>query len=254
MKVSLVTSCFNREKTIAFTIESVLNQDYEDIEYIIQDGGSSDGTMEIIQKYRDRISSVLSEPDNGMYQGLNRGIRRTTGDIIGLVHSDDVLYANDTISHIVEEFERTGADLLYADGIFVKQDNHSRPVRNWIGGVYSKKKVQNGWLPLHTTVYVKREVYEKVGLYDENYKIAADSDFLVRCLYKNDLRVTYLHEYVVNMRMGGLSTSPKKKKKKWKEDIHMYKSHGINPYITVVKKICRKIPQYIEAFFMKSLK
>ena len=137
MKVSIITSCFNREATIAQAIESVLAQDYPDIEYIVVDGASKDNSLMVINGYKDRIAKIISEPDHGMYEGINKGIRAATGDIVGLLHSDDFLYSTDIISKIVKMFEKTGADFLYGD-----------------------------------------------GLYDESYKIAADSDFLFRYLYE----------------------------------------------------------------------
>lgn len=144
MKVSIITSCFNREKTIAQAIESVLSQDYPNIEYIVVDGASKDNTLAIINRYTGRISHIISEPDKGMYEGINKGIRAATGDIIGLLHSDDFLYSTNTISRIVERFEETQADFIYGNGLFVDFDNTNKVVRNWIGGKYSKWKVRHG--------------------------------------------------------------------------------------------------------------
>lgn len=253
MKVSLITSCFNREKTIRNSIESVLSQDYSDIEYIIVDGASQDKSLAIINEYKDRISVIISEPDNGMYQGINKGIHRATGDIIGLLHSDDTLYANNTISHIVERFNKTDSELIYGNGLFVDNVNPNKIVRNWISGEYNKMKIKNGWLPLHPTVYIRRRNIEQIGYYDEDFKIAADSDFLIRYLYENNLKVSYLNEYIVRMRMGGASTSLDKTILKWKEDIRLYKNHGFNPYIALPIKILSKIPQFIEAKRMTTI-
>lgn len=193
MKISIITSCFNREATIGQAIESVLSQDYPDIEYIVVDGASKDRSLEVINRYKDRISKIISEPDKGMYEGINKGIKAATGDIIGLLHSDDFLYAKDTISRMAQEFERTGADFVYGNGLFVDPDNTDKVIRNWMGGSYSKWKVRHGWLPLHPTCYIRKECYDRYGLYDESYKIAADSDLLVRFLYEADLKVEYLN-------------------------------------------------------------
>ncbi|OUO81864.1 glycosyltransferase family 2 protein [Bacteroides sp. An269] len=247
MKVSIITSCFNREKTIRGCLESVLNQDYPDIEYIVIDGASTDSSLAVINEYKDRIARIVSEPDHGMYEGINKGIRLATGDIIGLVHSDDFLYSNQTISHIVSKFEQTGADFLYGDGLFVNPTDVRKVVRNWIGGTYRLWKVKHGWLPLHPTCYIKKSVMDKRGLYNETYKIAADSDLLFRYLLGGDLSVVYLHEYIVKMRMGGLSTDRKKRQQMWKEDIRMYHSHGMNPTITKIEKMLWKVPQFITA-------
>lgn len=247
MKVSIITSCYNREKTIAQAIESVLSQDYPNIEYIVVDGASKDNTLAIINRYRGRISHIISEPDNGMYEGINKGIRAATGDIIGLLHSDDFLFSTNTISRIVKRFEETQADFIYGNGLFVDSDNTNKVVRNWIGGKYSKWKVRHGWLPLHPTCYIRKSCMDKWGLYDESYKIAADSDFLFRYLYEADLKVEYLNEYIVKMRMGGLSTDSKRRKMMWEEDIRMYKSHGMPPTLTKLEKMAWKVPQFISA-------
>ena len=247
MKVSIITSCFNREKTIEQAIESVLSQDYPNIEYIVVDGASKDNTLAIINRYKGCISHIISEPDNGMYEGINKGIRAATGDIIGLLHSDDFLFSTNTISRIVKRFEETQADFIYGNGLFVDSDNTNKVVRNWIGGKYSKWKVRHGWLPLHPTCYIRKSCMDKWGLYDESYKIAADSDFLFRYLYEADLKVEYLNEYIVKMRMGGLSTDSKRRKMMWEEDIRMYKSHGMPPTLTKLEKMAWKVPQFVSA-------
>lgn len=249
MKVSIITSCFNREGTIREAIESVLSQDYPDIEYIVVDGASTDNSLEIIREYKDKIATIISEPDNGMYEGINKGISVATGDIIGLLHSDDFLYSQNTISRIVKAFRYMEADIVYGNGLFVDGKNTDKVVRNWISGEYSKKKVVRGWLPLHPTVYIKRSAMDYWGIYDDSYKIAADSDFLVRYLYEATLKVAYLNEYIVKMRMGGLSTSFKRTKQKWEEDLRMYREHGFNPYRALAGKIISKIPQFISAKF-----
>jgi glycosyltransferase len=243
MTISLITVCYNRVVTIEHTIQSVISQDYDDIEYIVIDGGSTDGSTDIINRYSERISHVVSESDTGMYQAINKGIRLATGDIIGLLHSDDVFYSSDVLSKIADVFGRSQADIVYGNGIFVSPDHPSKTVRNWIGGEYNWINVKRGWLPLHPTVYVKREIYERCGLYDESYKIAADSDMLVRILYDYRFNVCYLNEYIVRMQIGGLSTSLKSQIHKWKEDIRMYRSHGFNPYISLAGKVFSKVKQ-----------
>lgn len=250
MKVSIITSCYNRKATISGAIESVLAQDYPNIEYIIVDGASTDGSLEVIRSYGERITKVISEPDHGMYEAINKGIRTATGDVIGLLHSDDFLYNDHVISHIVKQLEETGADFLYGNGLFVDSNNTDKVIRNWIGGTYRTWKVRHGWLPLHPTCYIRKEAIIKRGLYNETYKIAADSDFLLRYLMGGDLTVTYLNEYIVRMRMGGLSTDNGKRKQMWREDIRVYHSHGINPIMAKIEKMMWKVPQFIKAKFM----
>lgn len=251
MKISIITSCYNRVATIRNAIESVLAQDYNDIEFIVVDGSSTDGSLDIIREYADRISIIISEPDHGMYEAINKGIRVATGEIIGLLHSDDFFYDNGVIGRIVERMKRTHADFLYGDGLFVNPDDTNKVVRNWIGGGYRLWKVRHGWLPLHPTCYIRRDVMMRLGLYNESYKIAADSDLLVRYLLTGGLTVTYLNEYVVRMRMGGLSTDSAKRKKMWEEDIRVYVSHGLWPTLTKLEKMAWKVPQFVLALLKK---
>ncbi len=264
MKISIITSCYNREATIRDSIRSVMAQDYPDIEYIVVDGASTDKSLDIIREEEERTKDnyftashpmftmkVISEPDSGMYEALNKGIRMATGEVIALLNSDDTQYDSNTISDIVSEMERTQCEFLYADGLFVDAENTDKVVRNWIGGRYRKWKVRHGWLPLHPTCYIRRDVMTRLGLYDESYRIAADTDLLVRYLLENDLRVTYLKRYVVRMRMGGLSTDNSRRARMWREDIRVYRSHGFRHVtLTKIEKMMWKVPQFIMAKFM----
>lgn len=251
MKVSIITSCYNRVNTIQGAIESVLAQDYPDIEYIIVDGLSNDGSMDVINQYKGKVAKIVSERDHGMYEAINKGIRLATGDIIGLVHSDDFLYDNHVISDIVKEFEETNADFVYGDGVFVNAADINKPVRNWIGGPYYRWKVACGWLPLHPTCYIRRDVMMREGLYDESFKIAADTDLLVRYLYMARLKVVYLKRKIIRMRMGGLSTDSEKRRLMWNEDIRLYKAHGFWATPVKIMKMMWKVPQFVEAKFVK---
>ena len=255
MKISIITSGYNRVSTIRGAIESVLAQDYPDIEYIIVDGASTDGSVEVIRDaiegHEDRVK-FISEPDHGMYEAINKGIRMATGDYIGLVHSDDFLYSSHTISDIAKRLEETHADFLYGDGLFVNPENTDKVVRKWIGGTYRLWKVRHGWLPLHPTCYIRREVMEKLGGYDESYMIAADTDLLVRYLLDNHVKTDYLKKYIVRMRMGGMSTDNSRRAKMWKEDIRVYSSHGFKHVtLTKIEKMLWKVPQFVMAKFMK---
>lgn len=249
MKISIITTCYNREATIRASIESVLSQDYDDIEYIIVDGASTDKTLDIINEYKNRITTIVSEPDSGMYEALNKGLRLATGDVVGLVHSDDVLYSNTIISEIVTRFKETAADFLYGDGIFVSPTNGNKVIRKWIGGTYRLWKVRNGWLPLHTSCYVSKRIIDLKGLYNETYRIASDSDFLLRLLMPGDLNVTYLNKYIIKMRMGGLSTDKSRRREIWLEDEKIYSSHGLSPSLSKIEKVIWKLPQFIKAKF-----
>ena len=210
-KVTIVTACYNRAATIRETIESVLAQDYDNVEYIIIDGASTDGTQKIVEEYASRLAHFVSEPDHGMYEALNKGLRMATGDIIGWVHSDDVLYDTHTLYH------------------------------PW--------KVRHGWLPLHPTCYICRDYLTQVGLYDESFKIAADTEWLLRVLLHPDLHIHYLRRYVIRMRMGGLSTDLSQRKLMWSEDLRAFRMHGLSPRWTKLQKMAWKIPQFISAQF-----
>ena len=247
MRVSIITTCYNREKTIAQAIESVLSQDYPDIEYIVVDGGSTDNSFKIVRSYGSQICKAVSERDGGMYEAINKGIKMATGDIVGLLHSDDFLIHNHIISEIVERFKQTSADIVYGDGLFVDAHQTDKVIRDWRSGNYRRWKVRLGWLPLHPTVYIKRNAIEQYGLYNEKYQIAADSDFLVRYLYKANLKVGYLGKYVVRMRMGGLSTDSQKRKAMWKEDVEMFRKNGFWGVPEKILKMGWKVPQFLNA-------
>lgn len=247
MRVSIITICYNREATIGKAIESVLQQDYPHIEYIVIDGNSTDDTTAIIQSYEDKISTFVSEPDQGMYDALNKGLRLATGDLIGLMHSDDEFYDATVVSQIVACFENNAAtDGVYGDGIYVSNDAEEKIIRNRIGGDYNFKRLKKGWLPLHPTVYLKKSLIEKYGYYNLNFKIASDTELLLRYLYKYQIKMTYLPTYIVKMRMGGLSTSYKRAFEVLKEDYRIYKYHGLNAFKVVFLKKTLALKQYIK--------
>lgn len=248
MKISIITVCYNREHTIKECIESVLSQDYDNIEYIIVDGASTDSTMDIINQYRDRIATIISEPDHNLYEAINKGIRIATGDVIGLLHSDDYLFDNNVITKIAKTIHETGCDFLYGNGLIINEKN--KVVRKWISGSYRLWKIRHGWLPMHTSCYIRKKVIEKKGNYNETYSIAADTELLLRYLITGDLIVVNINQYVVKMRMGGISTNRQKIKQLWLEDFRAYRSHGLNPVLSRIEKICWKIPQFIKAKFM----
>ena len=245
MKISIITSCFNREATIGQAIESVLAQDYPDVEYIVVDGASRDRSLQVIEHYGNRIARIVSEPDHGMYEAINKGIRMATGEVIGLLHSDDFLFDTHVLSDVAAGFEQTRADVVYGNGLFVDAGNTDRVVRNWVSGPFRPWKVRCGWLPLHPTVYVRREVMERTGLYDERYKIAADTDFLLRCLLDTSWRVEYLDRYIVRMRIGGLSTDRARRKQMWREDVSIYREHGFPGVLLKLMKMGWKVPQFL---------
>ncbi|CAD0006594.1 glycosyltransferase family 2 protein [Flavobacterium salmonis] len=246
MKVSIITICYNRKETITNCIESVLSQNYPDIEYIVIDGNSTDGTKEIIQSYGQRISTYLSEPDNGMYDAINKGLKIAGGDIIGLMHSDDVFYDNEVVSKIVTMFKMfPSRDGVYGDGIYVTNDAEEKIVRDRIGGAYNYKKIKSGWLPLHPTVYLRKSIIEKLGYYNLDFKIASDTEFLLRYLFKSRVKLAYLNTYLVKMKMGGLSTSRSRVFEVLYEDYRIYRYHGLPAFSAVLRKKLRALKQYL---------
>lgn len=247
MRVSIITVCYNREATIAKSIESVLEQDYPNIEYIIIDGNSTDSTQKIIQSYSEKISKYISESDKGMYDAINKGLSIATGEVVGLMHSDDVFYDCFVVSKIVAAFKNAPhTDAIYGNGIYITNDAEERIVRNRIGGDYDFEKLKSGWLPLHPTVYLKKSLIEKYGYYNLDFKIASDTEFLLRYLFQHKIKLIYLNEYVVKMRMGGLSTSYKRAFEVLHEDYKIYKYHNISAVRAVFLKKLKALLQYVK--------
>lgn len=205
MLVSLITVAFNSVETIESTLKSVVGQKYKDIEYVVVDGGSTDGTLEIINKYAANISRIISEPDKGMYDAINKGIRLATGDIIGLLHSDDVYATDHAVEDIVNSF-KPGIDSVYADLVYVDRDNLDKVVRYYDSSAFNVSKFAYGWMPAHPTCFFRKSVYDRYGLYKEDYRIAADFELLVRLYARFKVSHSYLHKVIVKMRNGGLST------------------------------------------------
>lgn len=207
MKISIITVVWNNERTIKDAMDSVLSQTYKNIEYIIIDGASTDGTVEIIQSYGDKITKFVSEKDNGLYDAMNKGIGLATGDIVGILNSDDFYIDEFVIEKVVKEFKSKNVDSVYADLVFVKPDNLDKVVRYYDSSHFSSEKFAYGWMPAHPTFFVKKEVYQKYGLFKTDYKIAADYELLTRFLGKNNVSSSYIKEPIVKMRIGGASTS-----------------------------------------------
>lgn len=247
MKITVITATWNSEATIAFALESVARQDHPDIEHLIIDGGSKDGTLSVVEGYRRPGLRVISEPDKGIYDALNKGLRLATGDLIGFMHSDDV-YADDTVlSEVAKAFQDTDADLVYGDLAYVSKDDLQQVIRLWHSGQYSLKKMKWGWMPPHPTVYMKRICYEAWSGFDERYRIAADYEAMLRYLLRDDIRVGYLPRVLVKMRVGGASNrSLKNILLKSKEDIRAMKAHGVLWPNALIWKNLSKIPQFLK--------
>ncbi len=247
MKISIITSVYNNKNTIAESIESVLSQTYANIEYIVVDGASTDGTLDIIKQYQNKISTFISEPDKGIYDGLNKGIKLATGDVVGFLHSDD-LYQNDrVIETIAQTFKDNQVDSTYGDLIYVRQHDTSKVVRYWKSGAFSLKKLSHGWMPPHPTFFVKRKNYEEFDGFDTRFKIAADYDIILRLLGKHSITTFYIPKILIKMRVGGESNkSLKNLFLKSMEDIKAMKKNGIGRHPTsIIIKNISKIPQFL---------
>jgi glycosyltransferase involved in cell wall biosynthesis len=202
MKISIITVCFNSEKTIVKTIQSVLAQTYTNIEYIIVDGVSKDNTLEIIKKYESKIHQWISEPDKGLYDAMNKGISLATGEVIGFINSDDLFCDDQAIEKVMNVFMKNPhLDSVYADLYYVSQKDTDKIIRKWITG--NQQKFNVGWHPAHPTFYIKKSVYEKFGGFDLSFKLAADFEIMLRFLDKYQISTQYLKEPLVKMRLGG---------------------------------------------------
>jgi glycosyltransferase len=190
---------------IGDAIKSVLGQDCPGVEYIIVDGGSTDSTLEIIKSYGSRINKMISEPDKGIYDAMNKGIKLASGDIVGILNSDDVYADNMVLSEVVEMFRKTGADAVYGDLVYVGKDDASRVVRYWRAGQYRPGNFRKGWHPAHPALFVKRQVYEKCGGFDTSFSVSADFELMLRLFEKHKIKTVYLPKVLVKMRLGGES-------------------------------------------------
>lgn len=244
MKISIVTAVYNRVDTIGQAIGCVQSQTHRDIEHIIQDGGSTDGTLAIVEGLADERTRLVSERDKGLYDALNRGVSRATGDVVGFMHSDDFFANDDVIKKIAELFNNPDIDGVYGDLQYVAKDNTSRIIRNWKSGTYTPAKLRRGWMPPHPTLYLRRGVYERFGLYDRDFRVSADYDAMLRYLLRGQIKLAYYPEVVVKMRVGGASNgSIAQLWRKTKEDVRAANRNGLDGVYTVMLKNLRKFSQ-----------
>lgn len=231
MKISIITVAYNSEGTIRQTIESVLKQTYSNIEYIIVDGASLDDTLNIVKKYKKLFGGRLryvSGPDKGIYDAMNKGVLLATGDVVGILNSDDLLFDEHVISDIAHTFKEYNVDCVYGDLIFVKPNNTNKPIRSWFGSQYFKNAFLKGWSPAHPTFYVRRECYNNFGLYDISMKVSADFDLMMRFLAKHEISNKYMRRNFVKMRYGGESTGSIKNIYKGNDSIKKaFKKNGV---------------------------
>lgn len=247
MKVSIITATYNSENTINDTLQSLNDQTYNNIEYIIIDGASIDNTLNVIKHGCSRVTTLISEPDNGIYDALNKGIERAKGDVIGFLHSDDLFAYPDAVKDIVDTFNKYNTDAVYADLEYVRKENIDTVIRLWKSGAYNRSMLKKGWMPPHPTFYMKRSCYERFGLFDLNFSIASDYDSILRYLWGNKVSMSYLPKVTIKMRVGGKSNrSLKNIWLKTKEDIKALKVNRISWFRAIIFKNASKIPQFLK--------
>lgn len=249
MRVSIITVTLNSARTLEDTIISVINQTYENIEHIIVDGGSTDDTLAIIEKYKDRIAHFISEPDKGIYDAMNKGIKLATGDVIGTLNSDDIYADSHIISEVVNTFSQIETDIIFADLWYVKYNNINKIVRRFRSSQFHPSLLPFGIAPAHPTMFVKRHIFDAYGSYKTDYKISADFEFISRIFYKTDVKYHYYPKVFIKMRMGGISTSG------WRSLIlsnqEMLKACLENNIPTNIFKISMKYPRKMIGFLFK---
>lgn len=232
MKISLITITFNSANTLEDTLKSVIEQTFSDIEYIIVDGASKDKTIDIIKEHEPLFNGRIkwiSEPDNGLYDAMSKGIRMSTGDVVGILNSDDFFTSKDVLQKVAEAFEQDSLlDAVYGDVHFVHPDNLDKCVRYYSSKVFKRDLMRLGFMPAHPSFYIRRECFEKYGLYKTDYKVAADFEFLLRVIYKAKIKTQYLPVDMVTMRTGGASTSGLDSHKRiMKEHLRAFRENGI---------------------------
>lgn len=246
MKISIITITYNSEATIEQTIQSVLSQSYPDIEYIIVDGQSTDATLEIVNTYKNQISKIVSEKDKGLYDALNKGIAMASGDVIGLLHSDDFYIHERVVENYASVFIKEQADAVYSDLYYVDKSNTDKIIRKWKSGTYHHDDFVNGWMPPHPTFFVKKDLYKKFGVFNLDFKSAADYELMLRFIHKHKINLSYLPEYTIKMRLGGKSNKNIQNRVNANlEDRRAWEVNGLKPrFYTLYFKPLRKIIQF----------
>ncbi len=247
--VSIVTAVFNRETVIAGAIKSLQSQSHMDFEHLIIDGKSTDQTLSVIEKNTDARAKVWSAPDEGVYDALNKGFRLSTGDIVGILHSDDLFADAEVVGDVVRTFERTRADVVYGDLQYVSREDARRVIRHWTAGTYRAGRLRWGWMPPHPTFFIRRSLMSRIGDFDRAYRIAADYDFMIRCMREPGVAAAYIPRVLVRMRIGGESNrSLASIVRKSHEDWHVLRKNGFTgpqAAMALVSKNLRKLPQFI---------
>lgn len=244
MKISIITVCLNAEETIEKTIRSVLEQTYPDVEYIVIDGGSSDRTLSVIGKYRERISKLVSRRDEGIYFALNKGIDLATGEMVGILHADDLYSDRHVLQKIADVFSEKKCDSVYADLQYVRSD--ATVFRKWRSGAYREGLFLKGWMPPHPTFFIKKRCYDKYGKFNTGFRSAGDYELMLRMIHKHKVSIGYLPEVIVKMRVGGKSNASLLNRiRANREDKMAWKVNDLKPGIfTLAFKPLSKLKQF----------
>lgn len=250
-KVTIITVCFNSASTIRDTIESVLYQDYKNIEYIIIDGASTDETMKIVHEYGNRINIVISEPDKGIYDAMNKGISISTGDVIGILNSDDFYTDSHVVTDLVQAMENTNVDSVFADLVYVDQLDTNQVRRYYDSSRWSPGRFRLGWMPAHPTFFINREWYARCGHFSLDYSIASDFEMLVRLLYRGGASYAYVARPVIKMRIGGVSTQGFRHS--WLLNCEIVRACRANGIWTTLPLVLLKIPmKFMEMMWFRA--
>lgn len=246
MKLSIITITYNCEKTIVKCLDSMISQTYDNIEYIIVDGGSTDQTLKIVESYSKIIDKLISEPDEGIYDALNKGIRISTGDVIGFLHSDDVFANNKILENIMRVFISFDTDVVYGDIEILKDLNDLKPKRKWISKKFHPSLLALGWMPAHTSLFVKTSLYSKFGYFNTSFSISGDYDFILRIFKNREVNSYYMNETIVKMLDGGVSNKNFSSfMLKSIEDFRALKINKIRfPFFALLAKKISKITQF----------
>lgn len=247
MKISIITATYNSAATVRDTLQSVAGQQYKNIEHIIVDGLSKDNTLEIVKEF-PHVAKLLSEKDKGIYDAMNKGVQLATGDVVGILNSDDFYNSPEIITKVANAFADEQVDTVYGDLQYVKADDTGKVIRTWKAGPVKKKSFYYGWMPPHPTFFVRREMYEKAGSFNTSLKSAADYELMLRMLVKHGASTYYIPEVLVKMRAGGMSNaSLSNRLRANKEDKAAWKLNQLTPYFfTTWLKPVRKIVQFIK--------
>ena len=246
MKISVITAVYKSEATVGEAISSVAAQTHTDLEHVIVEGNSPDGSLAVIERSAHDRMRIISERDDGIYDALNKGIRTATGDVVGFLHSDDFFAHDGALARIASVFEDPAVEAVFSDLDYVAQADPTRVIRHWSTGPFYPERLKYGWMPAHPTLYLRRSVYDRLGGYDTSFGIAADYDFILRYFAQIEAKAVYIPEVLYKMRLGGVSNRNLARiRQKMQEDLHAIRRNKVGGLGTLVLKNTSKLGQFI---------